>query len=46
MSGYTDDSLTRHGVLDAATPFIEKPFKMGELAAKIQDVLRGETAGE
>ena len=39
MSGYTDDAIVHHGVLDANTPFIEKPFTPEVLARKIREVL-------
>jgi hypothetical protein len=45
MSRRTEDSVLRHGLLDAATRFIHQSFKMGDLAANTQGVCRGETAG-
>jgi PAS domain S-box-containing protein len=39
MSGYTDDAIIRHGVLEPGISFIEKPFAPRALAAKIREVL-------
>jgi PAS domain S-box-containing protein len=39
MSGYTDDALAQHGVLDEKLAFLEKPFSPAKLAAKIREVL-------
>jgi CheY-like chemotaxis protein len=39
MSGYTDDSIVRHGVLDARIAFIQKPITPDTLAAKVRAVL-------
>jgi two-component system, cell cycle sensor histidine kinase and response regulator CckA len=39
MSGYTDDAIVRHGVLEPGSPFLEKPFTPGTLARKIRRVL-------
>ncbi|MCF8074595.1 MAG: hypothetical protein K9K63_01830 [Desulfotignum sp.] len=41
MSGYTDDAITRHGILDAKTPFIQKPFTKKTLGEKVHSVLTG-----
>src|SRR5665647_1902262 len=39
MSGYTADVIADHGVLDEEVQFIQKPFTMQDLAAKIRKVL-------
>jgi PAS domain S-box-containing protein len=39
MSGYTDDHIVHHGVLEEGMNFIEKPFTADVLARKIRDVL-------
>ena len=39
MSGYTDDAIAAHGVLEPGTAFIQKPFTRQTLAAKIREVL-------
>jgi len=39
MSGYTDDILGGHRVLDRNTPFIEKPFDPDRLLSKVREVL-------
>ena len=41
MSGYTDNAIVHHGVLDAGTQFLAKPFTAGSLAQKVQEVLAG-----
>jgi signal transduction histidine kinase len=39
MSGYTDDAIVHHGVLDEGMAFIEKPFTPKALAYKLREVL-------
>ena len=39
MSGYTDDAIQHHGVLDPGTAFIGKPFSAVELTRKVREVL-------
>ena len=39
MSGYTDDALALHGVLDAEFSFIEKPFSPSRLARKVRETI-------
>jgi CheY-like chemotaxis protein len=39
VSGYTDDAVVRHGVLDAKMPFLQKPFAPGTLALKVREIL-------
>jgi PAS domain S-box-containing protein len=39
MSGYTDDAIVHHGVLDEGTAFIAKPFSPDALSRKIHEVL-------
>ncbi len=39
MSGYTDDAIAHHGVLDGETQLISKPFSAEELIDKVRTVL-------
>ena len=39
MSGYTDNVIAHRGVLDEGTAFIQKPFNVQALAAKVREVL-------
>jgi PAS domain S-box-containing protein len=41
MSGYTDDIIVRHGVLDGKVSFIGKPYTLEQLASKLREVLSG-----
>jgi PAS domain S-box-containing protein len=41
MSGYTANLIAEHGVLDEGVQFIQKPFSVQTLAAKVREVLDG-----
>ncbi|MHB1013263.1 MAG: ATP-binding protein [Desulfobacteria bacterium] len=43
MSGYTDDAIIHHGVLEEGTAFLQKPYSPVSLAQKVKEVL--ETQG-
>ena len=34
MSGYTDEAIVRHGVLEGSTFFLQKPFTSGALVRR------------
>ncbi len=42
LSGYTDDTVIRHGVQVAEYAFLQKPFTSAALAQKVRLVLEGE----
>ena len=39
MSGYTDNAIAHHGVLDRDINFIQKPFSPNDLVQKVREVL-------
>jgi PAS domain S-box-containing protein len=39
MSGYTDNSIVHHGILDADTPFLQKPFTSDSLTRKVREII-------
>jgi FixJ family two-component response regulator len=42
VSGYTDDTVFRHGVLEGGVAFLQKPFNLKALSQKIREVLADE----
>jgi two-component SAPR family response regulator len=40
MSGYTDDAISRHGVLDPGIAFLQKPFRRDDLTRRIAEILQ------
>jgi PAS domain S-box-containing protein len=41
MSGYTADAIVHHGVLDQGVSFVQKPFSIKDLAARIRETMVG-----
>jgi hypothetical protein len=39
MSGYANDAIVHHGVLEPGTHFLSKPFSSANLTRKVREVL-------
>jgi PAS domain S-box-containing protein len=44
MSGYTDEAITRHGVLEPGVRYVQKPFSPDALVRRVREVLDEEDA--
>jgi len=40
MSGYTDDAVVRHGIMDKDIEYLQKPFTPESLVRRVGEVLR------
>jgi len=45
MSGYTDNAIAHHGILDPGMQFLQKPFSPQLLVQKVQETLRNRREG-
>jgi DNA-binding NarL/FixJ family response regulator len=45
MSGYTDDAILRHGIMDKDIAFLQKPFTSESLVRKVAEVLQARSEG-
>jgi hypothetical protein len=41
MSGYTDDTIVRHRILDSDVFYLQKPFTPEAMLLKLREVLQG-----
>jgi len=41
MSGYTDDAVLQHGILESTAAYLQKPLTPEALARKVRAVLDG-----
>jgi two-component system cell cycle sensor histidine kinase/response regulator CckA len=44
MSGYTDDAILQHGIIDSGVAYLQKPITPSSLTRKVREVLGGEGA--
>jgi FixJ family two-component response regulator len=41
MSGYTEDAVVQHGQLEDSPHFLQKPFRIGDIAQAVHRALAG-----
>jgi two-component system cell cycle sensor histidine kinase/response regulator CckA len=41
MSGYTDQAVVHHGILESDAVLLQKPFTLVTLASKLREILSG-----
>jgi len=46
MSGYTDEAIVRHGVLEDSMPFLQKPFTPDSFTQKVSELLERLPVGQ
>ncbi len=44
MSGYTDQAVVHHGILESDAVLLQKPFTLATLAEKLREILSVEVA--
>ncbi|MCX5906978.1 MAG: response regulator, partial [Deltaproteobacteria bacterium] len=45
MSGYPDNAIIHHGVLEPGMPFLQKPFSVRVLESKVREILDEPVSG-
>jgi hypothetical protein len=45
MSGYTDQAIVQHGVLEAGIAYLEKPFTIDAITRAVRDALDARPVG-
>jgi DNA-binding response OmpR family regulator len=42
MSGYSEEVITHHGVLEEGIDFVQKPFSIRYLTQRVREAVQGE----